>query len=297
MQYTRLLKFGMQGADVRYMKDCLFALGYYDDTIREIRKDSFGEDTRRAVLRFQRTNRDDRGRPLADDGIIGPLTWNAVERAMPKPEPITLPATIGREARTAIQDDLSGAEPMQSRIVSLALPYAYDPSAGGRQYPFSLYIRGENLFGRDLEQVRITRERVEDGARKQPQYYNGGRKEMMLEAVKDNPRISGADCSGGIVGLLRKLGLTEASFDTTANLLCGNAYSKRRTKDALRPGDFVGRPEHIGLYAGGGYVIEWMGGAYGCQLSRLDERQGYNFVRKRMEAKSGWTKFRAPLFY
>jgi len=68
-------------------------------------------------------------------------------------------------------------------------------------------------------------------------------------------------------------------------------------KSALRAGDWVGRDGHIGIYVGGGYVIEWMGKLFGCQLTQLDNRRGYDFVGKKLRSKSGWTKFRKPKYY
>ena len=71
----------------------------------------------------------------------------------------------------------------------------------------------------------------------------------------------------------------------------------RGRRTALQPGDWVGRDGHIGVYVGGGYVVEWMGKLYGCQLSRLAARQGYDFVARRLRSRSGWTKFRRPRYY
>jgi len=75
MNYTRLLKKGMSGADVRYMKDALFALRFYTANITKITNNNFGADTLSAVLRFQAQYK------LTRDGIIGPATWAAVEAA------------------------------------------------------------------------------------------------------------------------------------------------------------------------------------------------------------------------
>ena len=40
----------------------------------------FGPNTRKAVITFQGTHRDENGNPLAQDGIVGPLTWKALLR-------------------------------------------------------------------------------------------------------------------------------------------------------------------------------------------------------------------------
>ena len=177
-----------------------------------------------------------------------------------------------------------------------ALAFAYDPEVPAA-YPHSLYIRGGNLYNTDLGINTITRARIEAGAKRQPEYYSGGSRDMMLRAVEQRPGITGADCSGGIVGLLRHFRFTAPGFDATANSLCANGHSTAIGRDDLRPGDWVGRDGHIGLYAGGGYVVEWMGKLYGCQLSKLDNRRGYDFVGRRMRGRGGWTKFRRPKYY
>lgn len=288
----------MSGTDVKYMKDALVKLGYlYKST-----HDLFGDDTLAAVEEYQRTHKDTTGKQLVVDGIIGPKTWAAIERDVaalgpdPTPEPADIPANIGPIAAKAITAALSGISGTRRMVVLEALRYAYDPAIAA-QYPYSLYIRGGNLYNTDLMPNTITAARIEAGAKSQPQYYAGGSKEMMLQAVAANPATTGADCSGGVVGLLRHFGCTTATFDATANTLCGNSHSTAVSRSTLKAGDWVGRDGHIGVYAGGGYVVEWMGQLYGCQLSQLDSRNGYDFVGKRLRARGDWTKFRRPKYY
>lgn len=307
MTFTRNLKHMMSGPDVKYMKDALVALGeLYQST-----HDLFGDDTLAAVKAYQRTHRDTAGRRLTVDGIIGARTWSAIERdlnaldapappaepdAPPAPGDAGLPANIGPQAAAAIAADLPGLSGTRQGLVREALRYAFDPAVPAR-YPYSLYIRGGNLYNTDLTLNVITAARIEDGARRQPEFYSGGSKAMMLAAVAADPKTTGADCSGGIVGLLRHFGLAAPTFDATANSLCGSSHSTAVARTALQPGDWVGRDGHIGVYVGGGYVVEWMGKLYGCQLSRLAARQGYDFVARRLRSRSGWTKFRRPRYY
>lgn len=68
MEYTRLLKHMMSGADVRAVKDRLVALGY----LYAATHDTFGDDTLAAVKAFQTDN------GLEVDGIVGPGTWVAL---------------------------------------------------------------------------------------------------------------------------------------------------------------------------------------------------------------------------
>ena len=288
--YTRLLKHLMEGDDVRAVKDRLVALGY----LYAATHDTFGDDTLAAVRAFQRDN------GLEVDGIVGPLTWAALFDGEAKPaEPVDtarIPPNIGPAAATAIAAQLGTVSATRQKLVLEALRHAYDPAVPVK-HPYSLYIRGGNLYNSDYTVNTITAARIEDGARRQPEYYSGGSKEMMLAAVAANPETTGADCSGGVVGLMRFARVVSGGFDATANGLCGSGHSTAIDKTGLRPGDWVGRDGHIGLYAGGGYVVEWMGQLYGCQLSRLADRQGYDFVSRRLRGRSGWTKYRRPKYY
>lgn len=298
MEYTRLLKRGRSGADVRYMKDALVTLGYLSRSTH----DRFGDDTFAAVKAFQRANRDANGKRLTVDGIIGEKTWYAIVRDLAADEDLPpvnteeIPNNIGAAAASAIAGALRGVSDTRKRIVLLALPFAYDPAVP-RETPYSLYIRGGNIFNTDLSVNVIDAARIESGAKRQPQFYDGGSKEMMLRAVAKYPETTGADCSGGIVGLLRKLGLVSRTFDKTADSLCGSSHSSAIEKSAMRAGDFIGRSGHIGLYTGGGYAVEWAGKRYGCQLTRVDDRRVYDFVAKTTRKLSAWTKFRDPKYY
>src|SRR5574344_375614 len=80
MNYTRQLKKGDNGSDVRYMKDCLFELGYYASNIKKISSNTFGNDTVRAVKKYQKANKDINGRQLDKYRISGLLTWCAIKR-------------------------------------------------------------------------------------------------------------------------------------------------------------------------------------------------------------------------
>ena len=296
MQYKRALRRGMSGADVLYIKNLLLKTGSYAQQIGAVQKDAFGADTLRAVLRFQAGSRDTDGVRLKTDGVIGQKTWDAIVAAQPAEATLTLPETVSAAVAPGIAAALEQVSSTRRALVLQALQYAFDPAVPHNE-PLSLYIRGGNLYNTDLRLNTITAARIEAGAKRQPAYYSGGRKEMMLAAVKNNPSITGADCSGGVVGLMRHFGLVKPTFDATADALMSRRHSVAGTKDALRAGDWVGRAGHIGLYAGGGCVAEWMGGAYGCQLSRLDARSGWDFVQKKLVKKSGWTAFAKPEYY
>lgn len=288
-EFTRNLKKGMSGADVKAAKDRLVELGYlYAST-----HDTFGNDTYEAVKAFQSAN------GLSVDGVIGAATWSALFGSPTPAEPVDpseIPLNIGRDAAKKIARDLSGVSATRKKIVLEALRWAWHADAP-TTYPPSLYIRGGNLYNTDLKPNYITAKRIEDGARRQPEYYTPAAKQIMLDAVAANPNTTGADCSGGIVGLMRYARVVSSSFDAAADSLCGSSHSSAVDKSALIAGDWVGKSGHIGLYVGGGYVVEWVGHKNGCQLTVLSSRKVYDFTTGKSSKYSAWTKYRRPKHY
>lgn len=291
--FNRNLKFGSEGEDVRAVQKRLLALGY---SLGSYGADGdFGNATKSAVRAFQSDN------GLDADGIVGKQTWEALfgSEPEPTPEPVgDIPENIGATAAAAIRVDIGKVSDMRQRIVLTALGNAYDPDKP-RDYPYSLYIRGGNLYNTDLSLNVIDAARIESGAKRQPEYYSGGSKEIMLAAVAKYPGgITGADCSGGIVGLLRHFGLVKNTFDAIANGLCDSGHSRKISKADLQPGDWVGLSGHIGLYVGGGYVVEWYGQNFGCQLTKLGtKRKAWDFVGKKYRTRAEWTRYRRPKYY
>lgn len=290
--FMRTLRKGSKGEDVIALQKRLMERGY---ALPKYGADGdFGNETVSAVRAYQKAN------TLDVDGIVGPQTWAALFGGVQVPvEPVdmTIPANIGPIAAAAIAADLAGASELRRRIVVEALRHAYD-KANPRDYPYSLYIRGGNLYETNLQPLVVDAARIEAGAKRTPYYYSDGAKAMMLKAVAKYPgEITGADCSGGIVGLLRHFGLVSASFDAIADGLCGSSHSAKLGKAELQPGDWVGKSGHIGLYVGGGYVIEWYGRMVGCQLTKLDSRSAYDFVAGKVVTGGRWTKYRRPKYY
>lgn len=299
MELTRNLKQNMSGPDVRFVKDALFSLGFYASKIKQITNSTFGADTFVAVCKFQRA------KGLEDDGIVGPLTWAALEKALAagkkEEKEVEFPSLdkmkhISAAHRVAIAKDLTKVSELRQKIVLEILNYAYDKDVPGE--PRALYIFGANLYDKNLKLNYADAAEIEKHAKIYPSYFDGGRKQWMLEQVKKNPKLPASDCSGMEVGYLRKHKLVPSSFDTTANnFTTAKQYSTPINKKDLKPGDWVGKSGHIGTYVGGGLVVEFYGGAYGCQLTNLNNRRGWNFVAKRLEAGSPWTRFRRPKFY
>ena len=127
MTYTRLLKKGMAGEDVRAVKDKLVELGH----LRVATHNMFGGDTKDAVKALQRA------RGLEADGVVGPLTWAALFGGIPP-------------------DTSEPAEPSDKakRMCELAALYIGHPyvwGASGQQNPSNSYIYGRNQTRADAE--------------------------------------------------------------------------------------------------------------------------------------------------
>lgn len=293
----RTLRIGAAGEDVMKVKQKLFTLGLYDPHILELKTSTFGKDTQNAVMKFQAQH------GLLADGVFGPLTYAALFPEE-QPEVIVVPTSditgfptqIGSTAARAIMNELANVSDLRRRMVLDALQFAYDPDCP-RPYPTSLYIRGGNLYNADLQPNIITIARIRSGAQRQPEYYDGGRQEMMELAVLANPLITGGDCSGGIVGLQRHAGVVKPKFDLAADGFAASSSYTHIEREQLSPGDLLHKIGHLGMYVGGGYGVEWAGGAYGCQLTKVDARRGWNFVKHKSERFSAWTTFLRPKFY
>ena len=294
MGLTRTLSKGAMGVDVRAVKERLMQLGCYAPEVTTLQTDVFGADTYRAVIAFQTAN------GLEPDGIVGPTTFAALfpedAPTISETDSLELPAHLPADARLKLSEALANESPTRRMLVLNALMFAASPDAPG-EYPLSLYIRGGNIYNADLMPNVITLERIARGAARQPEFYDGGRREMMERAVQSNPSITGADCSGGVVGLLRHAGLVPPTFDCSADGFASGSKTVAIDRAALRPGDFLHKSGHIGLYVGGGYAVEWMGGAYGCQLTSLTKRRGWNYVKRKRDNCGAWTGFLRPKYY
>ena len=301
MKLTRNLKRYMSGEDVRTVKDWLFNLGFYDKKITKITNSSYGNDTYKAVKAFQQKYN------LVVDGVVGKNTFAKLEELVNKVPEDTYPTyltaedypKISEKHRAAINEGLKRVNYLRRKVVLEALKYATDASIASLvKYPSSLYIRGGNLYNKDGS-LNVITEKYLTGAYKKnyASYCTSGRLEMMQKAVNADPKITGADCSGGIIGLFRHFGLVGKSTDATANGLCGSGYSTVIKKVDLSAGDFVGKDGHICLYVGGGLMVEWAGGEYGCQLTEVSDRRCWSFTKKRMVKMAACTRYRKPKVY
>lgn len=309
MEFKRTIKLGMSGSDVLYIKKKLFELGMYSNKIKRIRSNQFRKDSVEATEKFQNTYDSICEGPLEVTGTIYEACWEAIEAAArgeikPKVDPTPTPTPspepekgildaytwIMPAKRSAIEKDLLNTSEMRRNICLDILKYTFDPEyrAPGVR---ALYMWGGNLYNTDLKLNIATATKIEVGAKRYPKKYDGGRKEWMLSEVKKNPNLPASDCSGMEVGWLRKFKLTNNRFDQNANALGSTQFSIKCEIENLKPGTFAHRNGHLGTYVGGGYIVEFVGGAYGCQLTKRTDRKVWNFVEQKMHTFSAWEDF------
>ena len=307
MEFKRTIKLGMSGSDVLYIKKKLFELGMYSNKIKRIRSNQFRKDSVEATEKFQNTYDSICEGPLEVTGTIYEACWEAIEAAArgeikPKVDPTPTPSPepekgildaytwIMPAKRSAIEKDLLNTSEMRRNICLDILKYTFDPEyrAPGVR---ALYMWGGNLYNTDLKLNIATATKIEVGAKRYPKKYDGGRKEWMLSEVKKNPNLPASDCSGMEVGWLRKFKLTNNRFDQNANALGSTQFSIKCEIENLKPGTFAHRNGHLGTYVGGGYIVEFVGGAYGCQLTKRTDRKVWNFVEQKMHTFSAWEDF------
>lgn len=317
MFYTRDLEVGCEsGADILFMKQRLNKLGLYEGAMKTETKTVFDEDMDLAVLNFQCRN------DLPITGVIDQDIWNAIlgecdllnsaqpsifdtSDGIPQGESVgasfTMPRHISPEKAEAIAKSFSGVSNSRRNLVFLALEQAYD-HAMPSYYPRSLYIPGRTLYDKhnQTDLLVVDEVLVKDisvlyaFSPKQITHY--------LEAIALRKNTTGADDSGGIIGLCHKLQLCKPGTDPVASVMASDAYSTPISKEELRPGDWVYKDIKIGLYVGGGYVVQWAGPSYGCQLTDIptDDRGTYtlhNFIRNKDGERKAWTKYRRPKWY
>lgn len=303
MRYKRLLKLGaIHGADIAYMKTYLIKLGFYKQETKPFLI-QYNVEFAEAVKEYQRCHKDTSGKPLAVDGKIGRLTWDAILRDVGVVKPAVVINTltfkdypnISSEHLSDINKALAGCNAMRVEIVKECLKYAWDNDIGSKTVPQALYIFGANLYDRTGKLHIATADYIQKRAIDRPKYFSNGRKEWMLEMVKKFPSIPCSDCSGLEIGYGWKFALNKS--DLTADTLCSNKHSAKIDKSALKPGDWVGCSGHIATYVGAGLCVEFAGGSFGCQLTDIDTRRVWDFVNQRWGSKNSWTKFRDPLWY
>lgn len=285
MEFTRILKRYMTGDDVRAVKDRLVELGY----LAKATHNRYGDDTYRAVKAFQSRE------GLVVDGVTGICTWSALFADEPAPS-VPVPEWIAEPARTEISRALATVSKTRRDICLEALRWCVDRN----MHPDILrgfYIRGANLYDRDLTLHLMTEARLNSYFKKSQYapYYDNGRESMMRGMARESGyTIVGADCSGFIVGLWRWAKVVSTGFDATADHL----YSSYCVPtDSPQPGDLCHRNGHIGICVSPSFCVESGGGAYGVQLTKLKDRRLMDMRNGKVVKMSKWTGYGDPKVY
>lgn len=257
--------------------------------------DKIGNDSVTAIKNFQISKN------LKPDGIVGPLTWNELFKYepgedVPSYNDIKIPSHISKKVADAIIADLSKVSDIRKKVCLEALQYAVD-STNKPQAMKAFYIRGGNLYNTNLKLNVMSLAALKSYFNKTAyaEYFDNGRDKLMLEmAEASGYTIPGADCSGTVVGIWRKLKIKIPTFDANANSLY-NSYCVPTSNPI--PGDLAWRSGHIGIYVGGNWIVENVGGAYGLQITNATSRKPYNFSDKKLHTFSKWTAFGDPKVY
>lgn len=305
VKFYRNVKRYLTGFDVLRVKRRLVELGY----LGSANTNKFGNESYAAVVAFQKAN------GLGDDGIVGKLTWSALfgEGAVEQTESAagnsenagfvdySVLDRFSLKIQTALKTDLDKVSDLRRAVCLDALQFAINPFDPPK-HPCAFYIRGGNLYDPDMSLHVMTEKRFSTylAITKWAEFYDGGRAEMMLAAASAAGwTLPGSDCSGFIVGLMRhhqiydndKIVGNDNKFDSNANGLFA-AYCT--VTDDPKPGDWAWKDGHIGLYVGGGYIVECVGGAYGVQLTVAENRKVYNFIDGRIHTFSSWEAIGTP---
>lgn len=293
----------MRGDDVENLQESLQKLGYSVGKIDGV----FGNITRSAVVAFQTDAKKTNNKMLVD-GEVGSQTRDALNKALNtllKPSapdvidylPVKDYPQVDPVILSKVNAELQLVSEIRRKVVQEALKMVY---------PYGLYIRGANSYDKSFNPYYATVAMIKAGAKRQPEYYDGGREEWMIDHVeqleKKSEKCFAADCSGLIVGIWRKLGLISPTSDYTANSIIANLCYKTSKTD-LKPADCVGSSGHIGLYLGAGYTLEDGGGSMAVQIASINRTKLVNLMKTEKygktyySSKNRWSKFGRPKKY
>ena len=143
----RVLRLGMRGTDVMEIQALLKKIGYDPGPIDGV----FGEKTRQAVIAFQRDN------GLTQDGVIGPVTYRALEPLLLGYDTYTIKSgdtlyQIARNYYTTLNKIVTanpGVNPYNLRIgQQIIVPYGIDVVDTNIDYTYE-------VMQRDIEGLRV----------------------------------------------------------------------------------------------------------------------------------------------
>lgn len=144
---------------------------------------------------------------------------------------------------------------------------------------------------------KATENYLKSRAAKYPEYFDGGRLEMMQKRAAADPSLHAWDCSGLVNWALTETGAMPAGFDTTAQGLFAS-YCEELSAAELQTGDLLfrysgGKMVHVGIYAPGA-CVEAAGGAYGVvECAGLTGKQhiARSYVDNKLYYLPDWTHY------
>lgn len=225
MEFTRNLKKGMSGADVRAVKDKLFSLGFYSTKITKLTNNTFGSDSVAAAKRFQLKN------GLEPDGIVGKLTFSAL-----------FGGNVDIHAPTT---DDQGVK-VNSTLIEKMLNLCQTEVDNGSIY---VWASGGELGIKVNEAWIQTKENRNNGGANFDRAYRLWKRRIDA----GNKLFKCFDCSGFVSFILRNLGVFNGRRD------CDGLWSLSTPLDAPADGCLLFRQSssnpndetHVGIYIGG----------------------------------------------
>ena len=219
MEFTRNIKKGMSGEDVRAIKEKLFALGFYSTKITQLTNDMLGSDSVAAIKRFQLKN------GLEADGIVGRITWSAL-----------FGDTTAEDQSTAVLPEL----------IQKMLNLCQTEVDNGSIYVWA--SGGELGTSVNEDWIRTKENRCSGGAN-----FDRAFRMWSRRIEQGNTKFRCFDCSGFVSWVLRKIGVFNGRRD------CDGLYSLSTPLDSPVDGCLLFRraksnpndETHVGLYING----------------------------------------------
>ena len=225
MEFTRNIKKGMSGDDVKAVKEKLFALGFYSTKITKLTNNMFGSDSVAAIKRFQLKN------GLEPDGIAGKLTITALFG-----ENTYVDAPTASDQGANVLPDL----------IKKMLELAQTEVDNGSIYVWA--SGGELGTSVNEDWIRTKENRCSGGAN-----FDRAFRMWSRRIEQGNTKFRCFDCSGFVSWVLRKIGVFNGRRD------CDGLYSLSTPLDSPVDGCLLFRraksnpndETHVGLYING----------------------------------------------
>ena len=251
MEFTRNLKKGMSGEDVRAVKEKLFALGFYSTKITKLTNNTLGSDSVDAIKRFQLKN------GLEPDGIAGKLTFAALFGGNPD---INAPT-----------EDETGVK-VNSTLIEKMFNLCQTEVDNGSIY---VWASGGELGIKVNEAWIQTKENRCSGGANFDRAYRLWKKRIDA----GNKLFKCFDCSGFVSFVLRGMGVFNGRRD------CDGLYSLSTPLDSPADGCLLFRraksnPEdetHVGLYING-YQFHAAGRDVGVIREKYDPKDWHKIA-------------------